>query len=120
VELEQTIEEYGAAWNEVDADVRASMLANVFSEEGTYVDPMGSADSRAALVEHISGFHAMMPGNTIHATSGVDAHGSVFRFAWEMRNGDEVALEGFDFGELDADGRIARIVGFFGRLPDKP
>ena len=98
----------------------ASMLADVFAEAGTYTDPMGSADSRAALVEHISGFQAMMPGNTIHATSGVDGHGSVFRFAWEMRNGDEVALEGFDFGELDPDGKISRIVGFFGPLPDRP
>jgi hypothetical protein len=42
---------------------------------------------------------------------------AVFRFAWVMRNGDDVALEGIDFGELDPDGRIKRIVGFFGPFP---
>jgi hypothetical protein len=27
-----------------------------------------------------------------------------------------VAIDGMDYGELDADGRISRIVGFFGPL----
>src|SRR5262245_50243469 len=108
-ELDDAVAAYGAAWGETDAEARAVLLARVFAEDGTYVDPMGSAGSRAALVDHIGNVQAMLPGHTIHATSGVDTHGDVFRFTWEMRNGDAVALEGFDFGELAPDGKISRI-----------
>jgi hypothetical protein len=59
----------------------------------------------------------MFPGHTIEPTSGVDAHAHVFRFRWELRNADGVALEGMDYGDLAEDGRIAHIVGFFGPWP---
>ena len=70
-----------------------------------------------ALIAHIGGFQSMMPGHTIDIESGVDTYGTVFRFAWVMRNGGDVAHEGVDFGELAADGRIRRIIGFFGPFP---
>jgi hypothetical protein len=36
------------------------------------------------------------------------------RFSWRLIQPDGTAIEGMDFGELDGDGRIKRIVGFFG------
>src|SRR3954453_9450558 len=115
--VDDAVATYGAAWNETDEDKRRELLTRSFADTGTYLDPTGAADSREALVAHIGGFHQMMPGHTIDMTSGVDVHGSVFRFAWAMNNGSEPALEGMDFGELAADGRISRIVGFFGPFP---
>ena len=39
------------------------------------------------------------------------------RFGWRIvRDGGEQVSEGTDFGELDDDGRLRRIVGFFGAL----
>jgi hypothetical protein len=69
------------------------------------------------LVARIGGFHEMFPGHTIELASGVDTNGAALRWAWEMRNGDEVAIEGVDFAELAPDGRIQRIAGFFGLFP---
>ena len=115
--VDEAVATYGAAWNETDEEKRRELLTRSFAETGTYVDPTGAADSREALVAHIGGFHQMMPGHTIDMTSGVDVHGEVFRFAWAMNNGPEQALEGLDYGELDDDGRISRIVGFFGPFP---
>ena len=66
------------------------------------------------MVAHIAGFQATYPGHTIDPASGVDDNGDGLRFGWVMRNGDEVVLEGMDFAELAPDGRIGRIVGFFG------
>lgn len=117
MDVAQTVATYGAAWNERDADARAALLEAAWSLDGTYQDPTGRADGRDALVAHIGGFQQTMPGHTIDQESGVDVYGNVFRFAWSMRNADGVVLEGFDYGELDADGRIARIVGFFGPFP---
>ena len=108
---------YGAAWNEPDEKARRELLTRSWADDGQYSDPTGSADGRDALVAHIGGFQAMMPGHTIDMTSGLDTRDNVFRFAWVMRNGAEDVLEGMDYGELAADGRISRIVGFFGPFP---
>jgi hypothetical protein len=113
----ETVGAYGAAWNEPDEEKRRTLLARSWSDGGVYMDPTGRAEGRDALVAHIGGFQTMMPGHTIDSTSGVDVHGNVFRFAWTMRNGNDVVLEGMDFGELADDGRINRIVGFFGPFP---
>ena len=61
-----------------------------------------------------AGFH----GARVVATSDVDAYDGHLRFAWRMLDADGVVtLEGIDFGELAPDGRLKRIVGFFGPLP---
>jgi hypothetical protein len=113
----EAVNTYGAAWNEADEDKRRALLDRSWSDDGRYMDPTAQADGRDALLAHISGFRAMMPGHTIDMTSDVDVHNNVFRFAWIMRNGNETVLEGMDFGELADDGRIDRIVGFFGPFP---
>ena len=113
----EIVNAYGAAWNEPDEQARRALLEQSWADGGAYSDPTGSADGRDALVAHIGGFQAMMPGHTIDMTSGLDTRDNVFRFAWVMRNGTETVLEGMDFGELAPDGRIARIVGFFGPFP---
>ncbi len=117
MEPAEAVAAYGAAWNESNEGARRALLAQSWSDGGVYMDPTGRADGRDALVAHIGGFQTMMPGHTIEMTSGVDVHGNVFRFAWTMRNGNEAVLEGMDFGELADDGRIDRIVGFFGPFP---
>lgn len=120
MDITEAVTAYGAAWNETDDAKRRALLEQSFAEDGVYMDPTGRADGRDALGTHIGGFQAMMPGHTIDNASGVDVHDNVFRFAWTMKNGSEVALEGMDFGEIADDGRISRIVGFFGPFPPAP
>ena len=114
---EEIVAAYGATWNEPDEAGRADLLATSWADDGVYCDPTALVTGRAALAAHIGGFHQMMPGHTIDLVSGVDVHHDLIRFAWVMRKGDEVVLEGMDFGELAPDGRIRRIVGFFGPFP---
>lgn len=118
MEPTEAVVTYGAAWNETDDTKRAALLEKAWAADGVYLDPTGRAEGRDAFAAHIGGFHSMMPGHTINLTSGVDEHDRVFRFAWVMRNADGDVLEGIDFGELADDGRISRIVGFFGPWPD--
>jgi hypothetical protein len=113
----EAVNTYGATWNEPGEEKRRELLDRSWSDDGVYMDPTARADGRDALLAHIGGFQAMMPGHTIDMTSDVDTHGNVFRFAWIMRNGNETVLEGMDYGELADDGRIRRIVGFFGPFP---
>jgi hypothetical protein len=117
METREVVSAYGAAWNETDEASRRGLLEQAFAEDGTYDDPTGSAAGRAALVDLIGGFQGMFPGRSIDFSSGVDVTNAGLRWSWVMRNGDVVEMEGTDFAELGTDGRIARIVGFFGPLP---
>ena len=83
----EAVNTYGATWNEPDEEKRRALLDRSWSDDGVYMDPTARADGRDSLLAHIGGFHAMMPGTPIDATSDVDTHGNVFRFAWIMRNG---------------------------------
>ena len=112
---------YMAAWHEPDRARRQELLERIWAEDGTYTDPTAHVEGRAALVEHIGGFHKQFPGARLEAASGVDAHHGKLRFNWRMRLADgTVFVEGIDFGELSGDGKLQRIVGFFGPLEPKP
>lgn len=108
---------YGETWNEPDDARRLALLETCWADDGVYHDPTARVEGRDAFVAHIAGFRAMFPGRSIDLTSGVDATDVGLRWAWVMRNGDAVELEGVDFAELAPDGRIARVAGFFGPFP---
>jgi hypothetical protein len=93
-------------------------LPQAWADDGVYCDPTATVDGRDALVAHIGGFQAQLPGARIETSSGVDEHDGWLRFAWTMIGADGTpAMEGFDVGELGPDGRLRRIVGFFGPFP---
>jgi hypothetical protein len=116
--VDEIVAAYSAAWNEQDGDARRTLLERSWTDDGVYCDPSGRAEGRAALVGHIGGFHAQRPGHRIELASGVDEHDGLLRFGWRMVGPDgAVLLDGMDFGELATDGRLERIVGFFGPFP---
>jgi hypothetical protein len=61
---------------------------------------------------------ALRPGARIIMTSDTDSHHHYVRFGWKLVGLEgETLVEGIDFGELGPDGRLQKIVGFFGPLP---
>ena len=116
--VDETVAAYAAAWNEPDLAARRQLLDKAWATAGTYTDPTVQLEGRDALAQHISGFQKGLPGATIVPTSRTDVHHGTLRFSWRILKADGSTLsEGIDFGELDADGRIRRIVGFFGPFP---
>jgi SnoaL-like domain len=114
----ETIDTYAQAWSVTDAAASRRLLDAAWAEGGRYSDPMSQAEGRDGLAGLIAGFHQQMPGATIVRTSGVDEHHGTFRFTWAVKSADgSIAMEGVDFGELDGDGRVRRIIGFFGPPP---
>ncbi len=67
---------------------------------------------QGALNTHIGGFHQAYPGAKIEPTSKAAEHQGKIHFTWRMVMPDGTIA--IDFGELDATGRIGRIVGFSG------
>ena len=119
VSVHDVVAWYGAAWN-ADEDERRELLDKSWADAGVYCDPTARVEGREALIQHIGAFQAAAPGRRIELSSGVDEHDRRFRFSWVSSGpGDAPVLEGIDFGELAADGRIASITGFFGPLPPR-
>ena len=59
-----------------------------------------------------------MPGAVYSRTSGVDSHHGLHRYSWQTTRDTEVAVSGFDVTEVHGAGKVMRVLGFFGLLPD--
>ena len=52
--------------------------------------------------------------------NGIDRHHDELRFGWELvAPGGAVVVAGTDVGRLASDGRLRRITGFFGEIPQE-
>ena len=116
--LSEVVDRYLAAWNETDLALRAQLIAGVWATDGRLIDPPLAAEGHAAIGEMAAALQAQFPGHRFRRTSGIDAHHDQLRFAWALVGPDGTpALTGLDVGEVNADGRLRRITGFFGELP---
>jgi SnoaL-like domain len=119
-DVRRIVDTYLAAWNEQDGQARAQLIQQAWTREGRYVDPMLAAEGHAAISEMVAAVHSKFPGHVFRRTSGIDAHNGQVRFGWELAAPDgAITVAGLDVGELGADGRLTRITGFFGALPEK-
>jgi hypothetical protein len=115
------VTQYMAAWNEPDATARRALLEQCWSDSGVYVDPNVSLIGREALGGHIATVQASRPGARLEFMSGIDVHHNVVRFLWRLVRADGTCGDiSIDFGEIGADGRLVKIVGFFGPPPSLP
>ncbi|MDO8612953.1 MAG: nuclear transport factor 2 family protein [Dehalococcoidia bacterium] len=116
--VDEIVAAYMAAWNETDEAKRRSLLEMSWADDGTYTDPQSDVAGREALTALIGGMHGQMPGARIDVTSKTDLHHDKLRFAWKFVGADgSMTIEGIDFGELAEDGRLKKIVGFWGQPP---
>lgn len=111
-EIEQLIDGYLAAWSEPDPQARRAHLERVWDADGVYTDPNAHAAGIDALDAHIGGFHQAAPGATFTLSAPIDHHHEHVRFYWVLRVGGQ-EIPGMDYGEISADGKLTRIVGFF-------
>jgi hypothetical protein len=110
---------YLAAWNEPDGDKRRALIEQCWADDGLYCDPLCDGRGRDALDGFIAGMHAQQPGAKIELTSEIDQHHNQIRFAWAFLDKDgKRAIAGIDAGELASDGKLARIVGYWGAPPE--
>lgn len=109
---------YCAAWNTTDRSARDGLLARVWAADGVYSDPEPTlAAGRSALGDAISEFQHHHPGARFRC-SAPQTHHRAMRVSWILLGPDGTQLtQGMDFYDLATDGRISRVVGFFGAPP---
>ncbi|HEY8583009.1 MAG TPA: nuclear transport factor 2 family protein [Capillimicrobium sp.] len=116
--LTDTIDTYLAAYGEPDAAKRGALIAQAWAPDGQLVDPPLAAERHDGISEMAATMQAQFPGHRFRRSSGVDAHHEHARYAWELVGPDgAVAAAGVDVADVAPDGRLRRVVGFFGDLP---
>lgn len=116
--IEQLVDRYIDAWNEIDPQARLALVAQAYTEDATYLDPLLEGTGHAGIAAMIAAAQPQFDGARFRRTSDVDAHHDVVRFSWALGPEDAPALAGQDFGVVAADGRFQSITGFFDFMPE--
>ncbi|MFG1948959.1 nuclear transport factor 2 family protein [Nonomuraea sp. NPDC048826] len=112
------VERYVAAWNETDPAARAKAVAEVWTEDATYVDPLAEVTGHDGIAAVIEGAQGMFPGLVFTPGELHDAHHGIARFTWHLGpEGGAPVVIGFDVVELAEDGRIRKVLGFLDQVP---
>ena len=118
-DLITTVDTYLAMWNEPDAARRREHIQRAWASDGQYLDPALQAQGHAELSQMAANVQTRFPGHRFRRTSGIDSHHDRLRFGWELAAPDgSIAVAGVDVAALAPDGRLARVTGFFGELPE--
>ncbi len=116
--MDKTISAYFAAWNETDAAKREQLLRNSIAEDTEIIDPTGRATGVSGFGDRIGRFQQSAPGAKVLPASGVDSHNEFERYAWKITQPDGATIvDGIDVVDVAPDGRLQRVVMFFGPLP---
>jgi uncharacterized protein (TIGR02246 family) len=109
---------YLAAWNQTDPAARRAAVADLFTEDARYTDPLADVTGRDAIEAAIAAVQAQFPGFVFRLAGPVDAHHDQVRFTWHLGpEGQEAPIVGFDVAVTDGDGRIRAVLGFLDRVP---
>jgi SnoaL-like domain len=113
------IDNYIAIWNEPDPERRRALIAQTWTEDGSYVDPMLTGSGHDGLDAMIAGARQQFPGHRFELAGAPDAHHDRVRFTWHLKSeaGGEAVAIGSDFGVVADDGRLRSVTGFLDLVP---
>ena len=104
-----------------DDTERLERLTRDLSSAFVYVSPEAVFEGAAGLSEAFARFrHEPHWHTSLRRTSPMDLHHGYFRYSWARSERGVIALEGWSFGSLDAEGSISRVVTFEGLVPGPP
>ena len=79
----QLVESYIAIWNEVDAAARQALIAETWTEDAVYTDPLADVTGQAGIDGLVAAVQAQFPGLVFRRIGEVDTHHAFIRFSWE-------------------------------------
>jgi hypothetical protein len=115
------VHRYIATWNERDPDRRRALVAETFSQDADYIDPLMQGVGRDGIDAMIAGVQDQYRDYRFELAGGPDAHNDRVRFSWHLVNdGDGLSVAtGYDFATLAGDGRLQSVTGFLEATPQQ-
>ncbi|MFN8024203.1 MAG: hypothetical protein U0Q03_21920 [Acidimicrobiales bacterium] len=117
-QLTHVIDTHLEAYALADAGRRAVLVAEAWHPTGSLLDPPFDGTGHDAIAAMTDAVLAHYPGHRFERTTAIDAHHGIARYGWALVGPDGTpAVTGTDVAEVGPDGRLTRVVGFFGDLP---
>jgi hypothetical protein len=114
----ELVNRYFAVWNETDARRRRELIAQTWTEDATYLDPLMRAEGHLGIDALIQGVQERFSGHRFRQLNNVDAHNNHLRFSWELASeGGATLVAGTDFATVAGDGRLKTVTGFLDHVP---
>lgn len=116
-DLAITIDNHLAAYCEPDRARRVELLESAWTPEGSLVDPPFEGAGIQGIADMTDALLAQFPGHRFERSTAIDHHHSTARYGWSLVAPDgAVAVAGVDVADVDSDGKLTRVVGFFSDL----
>jgi hypothetical protein len=113
-DVNAVVDGYIAMWNELGAERRQAIIAETWTADATYLDPIMAGEGHAGIDAMVAGAQQQFPGHRFELSAGPDAHHDRVRFAWRLvgADGGVPVAAGVDFATLGDDGRLRAVTGF--------
>lgn len=116
-QMNDLVDRYIAVWNETDAARRARLIAELWSADASYRDPLMQGEGHAGISQLVAAVHERFPEFRFSRLGAADFHGEHLRFSWALGlDGEEAMIKGTDFALLQ-HGRLRTVTGFLDQVP---
>lgn len=112
--IETLAQAYADAWSSGEPE----QVVDFYRDDGEIIINRGDpVVGRAALLDMVSGFYAEFPGMRVHLEH-LRVAGDHVMFGWILEGthaetGNDVAVQGWEEWDLDADHKVSRSLGWF-------
>lgn len=113
--------QYIAAWNEQNAERRHSLVADVFTDDASYTDPLANIAGHDGISALIGAVQQQFAGHRFALHGSQDGHNNVIRFSWSLAaDGAAPVAYGTDVATVGEDGRLQKVIGFLDTFAGQP
>ena len=108
------VDEWFAAWAEPNVEARTAALRRIASDRVQFRDRFSLIDGLEELVQHIDGAQRFMPGIRMQRSGDVRHCQGLVLADWRAQTAnDETRGSGVNVFDLQADGRLRAVTGFW-------
>jgi hypothetical protein len=105
------------AYAMADVDRRNALVAANWNPDGELLDPPLEGRGHTEISALADAVLTHFAGHRFERTTAVDSHHGFARYGWDLVGpGGAIAVSGIDVVQFDDDGKLLRIVGFFGPM----
>lgn len=108
-----------AAWNERDPKKVRAHLDKALAAAVEFIDPSIETHGIDEFEANVHEVQRQLPGADYARTTAVDSHHQLHRYSWAVSQDGKVVMPGFDVTEVNNDGMVTRVLGFFGPLAEQ-